>query len=341
VEEPRQPIIQKPSTPWWLWPQVLALDAPLVAVAWQAALAKAHHLTLSWEYHAALFLATWVIYLLDRSSSKGEVQGLRHHFCHRYRAWIYGMVIPALLAAGFALAAFYLPSGIFWGALALQLVALLYLWLFALRPQTMMGSVFFSLTSVACMVLVGTYPISVAYRLMISVLIVVVMTCGVTERMSPRFRVVLGKPLLSSLLFICGVASSHHFWRLDGEPLFGTDLLLLWGLALMNLAVIAQSELASIRWDGQELHPEASLQRASLAAQVQPLGLVIVGYTGFSLFIENHGTLPPGFLAMVGISALLLLGFRAVPSRWTTDSQHALADLVLLIPSSGYLLIGH
>jgi hypothetical protein len=47
--------------PWWLWPNVLSLDAPLVAVLWQAALAKVHHVAIMPGLHVALFLAVWLI----------------------------------------------------------------------------------------------------------------------------------------------------------------------------------------------------------------------------------------------------------------------------------------
>lgn len=318
----------------------MALDAPVVAVAWQAALAKANHLTLGWQYHAALFLATWAVYLIDRSSSAGEVTGLRHDFCRRNRRWIWGIVIPLQITAGIALAAYRLPSGLMWSALALGLVALLYLWLFAASPRSMAGSVFFSLTSVACMLLVGTYPISTVYRLLISVLIVVVMTCAVTDRLSARYKVVMGKPLLSSLLFVCGVASSLHFWRLDGEPLFGPDLMLLWGLAMMNLAVIAKSELMTSEHAGQALDSEASLQRSSLASMLNPVGTLLICYTAYSLTIADRPTLPAGYYTMAGLSAAALLVLDSSRRSWRADTTHAVADLMLLLPAVGYLLSG-
>ena len=52
--------------PLWLWPNLLSLDAPCVAVLWQILLARALHVHLGWEEPLILFLAVWIIYIADR-----------------------------------------------------------------------------------------------------------------------------------------------------------------------------------------------------------------------------------------------------------------------------------
>ncbi len=91
------------ATPWWLWPHVLSLEAPLVAVLWQRALAHAHGIRLTPLLDAGLALACWVIYVLDRtldtfaSNSAGELD-LRHAFYHRHRrVLLLGVLPPALM----------------------------------------------------------------------------------------------------------------------------------------------------------------------------------------------------------------------------------------------------
>src|SRR3954470_10299451 len=85
--------------PWWLWLNVLSLDAPLVAVLWQAALAKVHHLAVMPGLHISLFLAVWLIYLVDRvldgfSMRHSSLVSIRHAFYQRNR-WLYVLfVIP-------------------------------------------------------------------------------------------------------------------------------------------------------------------------------------------------------------------------------------------------------
>ena len=64
-------VAPSPSTrtqkiPFWLWPNVLGLDAPLVAVLWQALLAGDVGLRLSWPEPLTLFCADWSVYIADR-----------------------------------------------------------------------------------------------------------------------------------------------------------------------------------------------------------------------------------------------------------------------------------
>jgi hypothetical protein len=56
----------KISQPWWQWPNLLALDAPVVAVVWLHAFSKATGEAMQWPVATGLFLAVWCIYLADR-----------------------------------------------------------------------------------------------------------------------------------------------------------------------------------------------------------------------------------------------------------------------------------
>lgn len=58
--------ISKSSTPVWLWPNLLGLDAPLVAVSWQLLFARCFGVSLPPIIHLILGLSVWCIYLADR-----------------------------------------------------------------------------------------------------------------------------------------------------------------------------------------------------------------------------------------------------------------------------------
>ena len=73
--------------PLWLFPNLLSLDAPLVAMAWLYVFAKTWRLGYHpWEAYASLGLAVWIIYvadrLLDASLAGGTKAALepRHRF---------------------------------------------------------------------------------------------------------------------------------------------------------------------------------------------------------------------------------------------------------------------
>ena len=54
------------TIPWWLWPNVLALDAPTVAVVWQRFLGWAFDSPVPAVASVVLGLTVWSIYLADR-----------------------------------------------------------------------------------------------------------------------------------------------------------------------------------------------------------------------------------------------------------------------------------
>ena len=85
--------------PLWIWPNILSLDAPLVALAWfwmfkQIWLVKYHQPSLPW----LLALTVWCIYVADRLMDSRGMRGtettlaLRHRFHCDYR----GLMIVAL-----------------------------------------------------------------------------------------------------------------------------------------------------------------------------------------------------------------------------------------------------
>ena len=95
-----------PRKPWWLFPNLLSLDAPLVAVLWLTLFAK------SWgvNYHpgheyGVLALSVWTLYVVDRlldSAVHGDSPRCqaRHHF-HRKHRWMF--LTAAVLAGAAAL----------------------------------------------------------------------------------------------------------------------------------------------------------------------------------------------------------------------------------------------
>ena len=76
--------------PWWVWPNLLALDAPLVAVVWQRFLAAAVGLALPAAPSVCLGLVVWGVYLLDRGldarPGRPAESADRHTFARRHRS---------------------------------------------------------------------------------------------------------------------------------------------------------------------------------------------------------------------------------------------------------------
>lgn len=145
------------SVPWWLWWNILSMDAPMVAVTWAAVFAGAAGERLAGADAAVLFLVVWAIYVCDRlldgwnARDRGGLRA-RHFFCERH-----GTVLVMLVAfAGgiiFWLAREYLPAaerGAGWGlgaVLAVYLVAIHFVGLrisWMLPKEMVVGAVFAS-----------------------------------------------------------------------------------------------------------------------------------------------------------------------------------------------------
>ncbi len=96
------------SRPWWLWPNLLSLDAPLVALAWQEIFARALPVELGWTQRGLLAMCVWLAYcgdrLLDaRQIPEGPVESPRHAFARENSrtlivVWGMGLVLAAILA---------------------------------------------------------------------------------------------------------------------------------------------------------------------------------------------------------------------------------------------------
>jgi hypothetical protein len=85
----------------WLWPNLLSLDAPLVAVLWQMLFARCFHAGVNALASVLLVLAVWLIYAADRvlDGWKDLDRLPRHQFYRRH--W---RAIAPIWGAAFALA---------------------------------------------------------------------------------------------------------------------------------------------------------------------------------------------------------------------------------------------
>ncbi|MGC6426826.1 MAG: hypothetical protein ACON5H_07515 [Akkermansiaceae bacterium] len=120
--------MNRDRAPWWLWPNLLSLDAPVVALAWYWMFAKAWGLVfLPPELAVTLVLSVWAIYALDRivdsrKSSPRPALARRHHFHQRYR-WYFLMVIAGSVSWSIWALLFHLSQMVLlYGAFVLFLV---------------------------------------------------------------------------------------------------------------------------------------------------------------------------------------------------------------------------
>lgn len=88
---------------WWQWPTILSLDAPTVALLWQAVLARVAHSPLAWPHRFVLGASVWLAYAADRwieawRLRPDQIQTQRHYFSARWRWPLLGLWIAVLAA---------------------------------------------------------------------------------------------------------------------------------------------------------------------------------------------------------------------------------------------------
>jgi len=123
-----------PRPPFWLWPNLLSLDAPIVAVVWQDFLARCYPSTLLAQGRWVLGLTVWAIYLADRIVDVGHppepAESSRHRFYRRHKLAM-RMLLGMVLLADVLVSLIWLRPAVFENGMLLGVVVLGYLAVFA------------------------------------------------------------------------------------------------------------------------------------------------------------------------------------------------------------------
>ncbi|WP_395749575.1 hypothetical protein [Prosthecobacter sp.] len=322
-------------TPWWLWPHVLSLEAPLVAVLWQAALAHAHGIRLTPMLSVGLGLACWVVYLLDRTLDTYAVKNVaeldvRHQFYHRHRRVLLWGVIPLALVALGWLALWVIPEGVLWQAVGLALLVALYLASWSAQGSRIVRDVFVCCAGLGGIMLVSRMPLPSGSRLVLSLLVLGVMVLSFLRQLDVRMGHVLPKELTAALLFAMGCTTSTRFFAMPEtikEPVLECMLLAL--LFACNLQMISRHEAEEERGAGSASVTGRSREPLMLAGTLACFMTLLVLVSGGVVEQSLRGLLM--IYAGCGVMTLnyLVYGWHR---RVSADAYRVLADLALILP---------
>ncbi len=323
------PSQETPRTPWWLWPQVLCLDAPAVAVAWMAVLAHGHRLQLPAAFYGGLALVTWMIYLLDRTADaiSGRLPrplSCRHAFCLRHAKLILWGVLPLTAGLTLWLALTALPVGLLGQGLLLSLGGTIYLASYSTQRHSRLHAVLLLLAVVVGTVLVELWHAPPLFRGIALLALLAMIVQARRER--PTTRTLVPKEALASLLFALGSSAGVHFWTPAEHGLLCSETTLMWGLFALNMMSIVRSEQLT----GRHGDPLASPSLQS-GLNHYLLGAVLLMMSGWNLFQAGNNGLRHTSL-LVGLSVLLLAALHTKAHRLSTERFHVLADAALLLP---------
>ncbi len=280
--------------PWWQWPNLLSLDAPLVAVAWLWMFS--HFYYIDYQDPALYWLLggmVWVVYVLDRLRDvRNGDQELRdrHHFIWKYRKVFYGLVTLVLI-------------GVFFGFLLGVPFSILWDW----PPGLPFG-------------IAGIISAAFTHGFVVVLFTIFFFLAG--RRQGSSIESVLFKNILAALTFSFGTAMGAHFYTWNGviSMMTSFEALGFAALCLMNLNAIDL-------WEREEKSGEDHVRRDFLLT----LPLLVIGF--FSLLAATfwHEYQKPFFYSMLVASAGLLMldHFRLALSA---RLLRVLADVALLLP---------
>ncbi len=309
--------------PWWLWLQVLCLDAPLVAVLWGAALGKSHYLHLPPVYLWVLGLATWLIYLVDRVADHEpgrSPESARHRFCKRYQPWVWAVVAVGGVGLGW-LALSRLPVALVGQGMVIAMLATLYLAVFAARRKAWLHGLLLVIALGMAVIFILQMPGSSegvrGWRLGIAAVVVFIFMRLLVHRDRELRLLKTFKEPLAALLFTLGCSAGVHFWTPPEHGVLCAETWLLWGLFALNLWCISAAE-----------HFHAAPDR-SVPVDLSMLAIALVSA---GEWLKGSHASAGVVIECVQLSALLLALLPLWMRRIPLPLYHVLADGVLVLP---------
>ncbi len=224
-------------TPLWLWPNLLSLDAPVVAVAWLYMFQKIWLMVLPWGYYAALGLVVWGIYLTDRIADlkmlpPGDPRlGSRHRFIQRCGRWP-GIVAAMALLGALLVAGGHIPQGplVDYGRVVLPMVGIF----FCLTVFSMQDREIPHLRNLVAG-LAFSYGTAMGAHMW-------VVKPGIIDLVYPHFNLLVAPEMLVFALLCSINITAIHFWEqaaAGGESEDGwNDLAIVLPLAVLGAACI-------------------------------------------------------------------------------------------------------
>lgn len=319
--------------PWWLWLNVLSLDAPCVAVLWQAALAHCYSVKLLPGAQITLFLAVWLIYMVDRLlDSVGSVPdarlSVRHAFYRRNRRLFALVVLPVVVVLLGLLSFLTIPAAVMLRGASLSFVVAIYLLHFAAwkhRAIYVTGNVLVCAVGLA---ILWWVPLPLNFQLGMSGVLFGMFAVALNPRWHGVFRIV-PKEMICGYLFAVGCSLSVSFYTMDfnAGPL-SLDVMLMALLFALNCVAIACYE----RKTDAATDPNSISQIWPGIVRMYPVLLVTFGVS--AALIVPRGIHPEMIFltAAVTLSTVFLAALHVFARRLAPELSRVLADVAVALP---------
>jgi hypothetical protein len=279
--------------PLWLLPNLLSLDAPLVAVVWLYIFAKTWRVQyLPWAAYISLALVVWVIYVVDRlfdasmGGSNSEKLEARHEFHRKYRR----LFSVAAVVAGVT-------------ALALVVTSM---------PMTIfgfdIGGGFSSHAILGVIMVLGFFALSIFS------------THGPDEIPYAK-NVLAGATFAYGTAMVAYVSTNQEMWEFF--RLHMRELICFALLCILNISAIDL-------WEHANRSSDPEIKASDELALTLPLTLLGAAALVFATQDRELTTRPYFYSILTGAALLHIL--NRTRSRFSMDALRVLADVALLVP---------
>jgi hypothetical protein len=328
-DHPEKPL----HRPWWVWVNVLGLDAVAAALVWLPLFANAVGARLVPAEYVVLGCAVWCVYVADRildGSMSGGMSGERHRFAARQ--WV-----P--LAAGMAAAAgvsvwllgWHIQTIVSAWGLKLTVGIALYFVLTWVSRREWAGLT--GAASLGGLIAVGLMQGTASgliwpqlWRGALAGFILTVLYLSVRQPGAPA-PWTLPRKLLGGWLFAMGTALAPHAHKEEWTELLFSNPVLLFG------AVCALNSLAIRLWEKSHQDFEHTLLE-----KLYPWMVVTIGVGAGMLWITSDAFSRPLVMAC-GIAAVLLLAIHLFRFRLPVSVCRALADGAVVVAALAMLAV--
>ena len=324
----------KSPTPWYLWPNLLCLDAPVIAVLWFFLLAKCHRLYLEPSVPWVLGFAVWCIYVADRwlDVLREEQLTPRHDFQRSRGGLLLRLAAVVGGLVGLWLSVSEMPQALFFTGLFLVALVGFYFLLIQIpfRRDPLLGVCGVCGGLAVGMLLSGNFTVE-GFRGIAGFLPFIVIPLLVAAL--PLTRLGL-KEMAAGLLFAMGTflpAYFHH--RLGIAMLVSPVTFLFAGLCMLNCVAVG------IREEGGTLARGSTLLDPLLLALLAAASCWVAWSLGRPEARLNLVPEIPVALC-IGASAALLLFLHLAAGMISKNAHRVLVDAALLTPLAALPFLG-
>lgn len=307
--------------PFWLWPHLLSLEAPLIAMAWMLGLAHLNRVPVMPGVLAGLGLSVWMIYVMDRLlDTRGKADAeldARHLFHRRHRVALIAVMLVGLFVMIW-LAFWIVPADLTWHCVTLCVPILFYLAIYAGAGSQLFFRGILPLGGLGMLAFIGTAPLKTGFKLSLIGLIVSMLLLLMIRRYQERVRSAFSKDVAGGVLFALGCTAWSRFIRDGSDPVGGfVEFVLLSCLFVSNLTGISTHSVHH-RW-----------LAAGFGAAVGAVALALRGNLADSMNV---------LAASCGAGFVLLMVLDWRRKSMSKEAYRVLADVAVLLPVLGLFI---